>query len=472
MASRKSRSKPYDSNNPANWTAAQLRTELAQKGLNFTSSVPRIALKQIYEQMSNSNKTTSETHDSSVSETDRQSTVLNRDNTQNNLLTAIPGTSNGQTNVETANSGSTQSAVNMRSAVVTPTSGTGVSSNNDVTQVLVQNTLGLMTSMQTAISSLQSSVNTLINKQSVTGLESRNNLDTFYKSMPVTTEHQSAQPVSPVLNQTNNGVAADELPHIDVVTDSVKRNIITGKYINLACLLIPDFVAPTAPKEDMNGLEFLRRDRRDHRLDRALTITQFYKAFGIYKRVMCEAYPLRRIELDLYEADIGNIFQHYGDIFYAYHVQFSKQAAAYLEKGVKVDWSKRHKDLFQLIVGGVKTKTCDHCGQADHQSPFCPTQIDQPIPSGVKKPFDSARVNSKKDQTHDIYGRLKVMHNGKEICNNFNSVRGCINASCSFLHICKKCKKTGHGENSCETRSLRQVPSEVTNSSEKPKKVG
>ena len=400
-------------------------------------------------------------HDSSVSETDRQSyqsavdstqTVLNRDNTQNNLLTAVPGTSTEQTNVPTVNSDSAQSADYMRSAIMTPTSGTGVSSNNDVTQVLVQNTLGLMTSMQTAISSLQSTVNTLINKQSVTGLESKNNLDTFYKSMPVTTEQQSVQPVSPVLNQTNNGVAADELPHIDVVTDSVKRNIITGKYVNLACLLIPDFVAPTAQKEDMNGLEFLRRDRRDHRLDRALTITQFYKAFGIYKRVMCEAYPLRRIELDLYEADIGNIFQHYGDIFYAYHVQFSKQAAAYLEKGVKVDWPKLHKDLFQLIVGGVKTKSCDHCGQADHQSPFCPTQIDQPIPSGVKKPFDSARVNSKKDQTHDIYGRLKVMHNGKEIRNNFNSVRGCINASCSFLHICKKCKKTGHGENTCETR--------------------
>ena len=106
-------------------------------------------------------------------------------------------------------------------------------------------------------------------------------------------------------------------------------------------------MAPSAPNEkDMNGLEFLQRDRKDHHLDRALTITQFYKAFGIYKRVMCEVYPLRKPELDLYKADIGNIFQHYGDIFYQYHVQFSKQAAAYLEKGVKVDRSKRHKDLF------------------------------------------------------------------------------------------------------------------------------
>ena len=70
-------------------------------------------------------------------------------------------------------------------------------------------------------------------------------------------------------------------------------------------------MVPSALNEkDMNGLEFLRRDRKDHRLDRALAITQFYKAFGIYKRVMCEAFPLHRGELDLYEADIGNIFQH------------------------------------------------------------------------------------------------------------------------------------------------------------------
>ena len=61
-----------------------------------------------------------------------------------------------------------------------------------------------------------------------------------------------------------------------------------------------------------------------------------------------------------------------------------------------------------------------------------------------------------KDQTNDIHGRLNVMHKGKEICNNFNGVKGCINASCSFLHFCNS----------------KQVSSEVTNSSEKPKNVG
>ena len=308
-------------------------------------------------------------------------------------------------------------------------------------------------------------MNTLVTKQSATGTETKNNLDKFYNAMPVTTERQQVQPVTgltPIMS--NSGVAADELPHIDVVTDSAKRNIITGKYVNLACLLIPDFEAPKASTDEMNGLEFLRRDRKDHRLDR--DIIQFYKAFGIYKRIMCEAYPLRRNEIDLYEADIGIIFEHYENIFYQYHVQFSKQAAAYLEKGIKVDWSKRDKDLFQLLVSGVKTNSCDHCGQADHQNPFCSIQIDQSFPSGIENFSDGA----KREPSHDRRGRPRVMHKGKEICNNFNSVKGCLIAACSFLHIWKKCKKTGHGENSCETQP-KQVTTEVTNSSENTKKV-
>lgn len=131
--------------------------------------------------------------------------------------------------------------------------------------------------------------------------------------------------------------------------------------------------------ENMNGLEFLKKFRRNHRLDRVLTITQFFKAFGMYKRVMCQAYLMRRTELDLYEADNGSIYEHYGDIFYQYHVQFSKRAAAYMGKGIKIDWSKCHKDLFKLLIGETRTKLCKHCLQDDHQSAFCPSQINEQV---------------------------------------------------------------------------------------------
>ena len=174
-------------------------------------------------------------------------------------------------------------------------------------------------------------------------------------------------------------------------TDSVKKNILSGKYVNLACLLIPDFEVKSILQDNIYGLDFLMIGHRDHHLDRSLSIPQFYKTFGVYKRVMREAYPQRRTELDLYEADIGNIYEHYGEVFYQYHVQFSKRASAYLEKGIKIDWSKRHKDLFQLLIGGAKTKLCEHCGQTDHQSPFCPTQIS--VLSNGKKSNERTRTN-------------------------------------------------------------------------------
>ena len=83
--------------------------------------------------------------------------------------------------------------------------------------------------------------------------------------------------------------------------------------MNLATLLIPDM--DTKVTENMGALEFLKRQQKDHCLDRPLSITQFYRAFGIYKHIICEAYPQRCVELDLYEADIGEIFNHYVDVF-------------------------------------------------------------------------------------------------------------------------------------------------------------
>lgn len=157
---------------------------------------------------------------------------------------------------------------------------------------------------------------------------------------------------------------------------------------------------------------------------------------------MCEAFPQRRDELDLYEADIRNIYEHYGEVFYQYHVQFTKQAAAYIEKGIKVDWSKRHKDMFQLLSAGSGTKLCDHCSQSDRQLPFCPTQINVAHTS-------KQRPNSGLESSKDRQGRQKITFRGKEICNNFNEEKGCIKQMCPFEHICKRCKKPCHSQIKC-----------------------
>ena len=125
-----------------------------------------------------------------------------------------------------------------------------------------------------------------------------------------------------------------------------------------------------------------------------------------------------------------------------------KKAAAYLEKGIKVDWSRRNKDELQLLVGGIKAKICDHC---DHESPFCPSQINILGVSAHKK--SELRGSPKSDPKIDKLGRPKSSHLGTEICNNFNS-KGCTFRSCYYLHVCKVCKSPNHGEAKCEAQKF------------------
>ena len=214
---------------------------------------------------------------------------------------------------------------------------TNVHSDNHVTPVtsmapdtgLLSSTLNMIVSMQGTISTLQTTINNLVsNKRVQSPAVPVNYLEKFYteEEPQASTNGSNMQGNSP----PSFGVNPDNLPHVDVISNSMRGNITSGKYVNLASLLIPDFEV-TRPVNDSLSIDTLKRTR-DHRLDRSLSLTQFYKAFGIYKRVMCEAFPQRRNELDLYEADVCIFHEHYGEIFYQYHIQFTKLAAAYLER--------------------------------------------------------------------------------------------------------------------------------------------
>ena len=153
--------------------------------------MPKTVLKQIYEQMIN--KATADNQAEPVAQLDQSEdissqTMLKRDNMETNLLTVTSDSASGQTNtlIDSVTSGNV----------------TSESSNNDVNALLVRNTLGMMTSMQTATITLQSTVNTLITKQSVTGLETKNNFDKFYNAILVASEQQAVQPVTPIMSKT------------------------------------------------------------------------------------------------------------------------------------------------------------------------------------------------------------------------------------------------------------------------------
>ena len=306
---------------PSNWSAAKLKTEIAALGVNLTSqSIPKSALLQIYGQLSSvKDSQNSGNNDDSADVSIPAKELSTTSNVVTSELLVTPPVAGNVQDTIPQDISRHQPPVSQPACVPGSSLDTSNSlSHNNLFQEVTtpqdsqSGLIGMVSAMQGTITSLQSTINNLLLQQNPSA--GSNYLEQFYKG----TGQRSTNSVQTQMQ----GIAADNLPHIDVVTDSVRKNITSGKYVNLASLLIPDYDTSKLPADNMVAVELIKRQQRDHRLDRALTITQFYKAFGVYKRIMCEAFPQRRDELDLYEADIGNIYEHYGDVFYQYHIQF------------------------------------------------------------------------------------------------------------------------------------------------------
>ncbi len=129
--------------------------------------------------------------------------------------------------------------------------------------------------------------------------------------------------------------------NIEIISPQVKKDILTGKDVNLASLLINNYTQPRDVQPlvvDDNTI--IVRPLSDNRLTRPLSIKEFVTAFSIYRNVMCEAFPNRREELDSYLHGIIEMSSRFGGTgFYDYHRAFSAKAASYLlNYQIKVDW--------------------------------------------------------------------------------------------------------------------------------------
>ena len=297
--------------------------------------------------------------------------------------------------------------------------------------------------------------------------------------------------------KTPHGYSAESLPLVETISPHMRKNIIEGKDVNLAALLIPYYSGPMN-NDDRLSVDSCHNRKPDPRLNRNLSLNEFMKAFGIYKNVMCQAYPSRREELDMYERDIVDMGYEYGGKgFYEYHKIFSSQAAAYLRyHNIKVDWSVRNNRLFCNVFVNHKPNSVPHTQQASalnccktglmmyterlqtldltkrwtymtfterlqtldltmnqigvalcqsttHSAGFCP-QLLQNRSNDVYREASNIGFNKEVD----IHGRTRHLVQGNEICNNFNRDKGCFRANCLRAHICLNCHKA-HSQINC-----------------------
>ncbi|XP_071134029.1 uncharacterized protein [Mytilus edulis] len=229
------------------------------------------------------------------------------------------------------------------------------------------------------------------------------NQGTLIQSLLVRESNIISQPA--VVNDINNGVHHDTgsyhttkvssgmFPHVQAVAPNVRKQILEGKYINLATLLNNQENVQDYKTVDESDGSVLLIKHRDPRLQRNLSIQEFLEAFNIYKNIICEKQD-RRIEFDMYIQDVIDISARYkGPVFYEYHKAFaSKVAAMKLTHGEVVDWSIRDEKLYSSITSGQIIKECETCGSLGHLTAVCQT-----LPS-----FDQLNNRSKPtyNQTH------------------------------------------------------------------------
>ena len=246
--------------------------------------------------------------------------------------------------------------------------------------------------------------------------------------------HASATTHQVLLSQ--QALPSSAVPQVDIVPAKLRKDIIQGKDVNLALLLLPireRHYASPSHRDIKVGEEILTlKPLKDSRLTKPLTIQEFVKAFNIYKKIMCEQYPHRHPELDTYLnnlIDVSTKFQ--GFIFYDYHLEFAARSAHLLEtRHIRLDWAIMDDIMLSRLVAGRKPTSCSLCNGFDHVTGFCPLTADKPY-----KPFER-----------------KSAQRSDEYCFNFNSIKGCSRARCHYPHVCSHCKAASHGASDCRSK--------------------
>ncbi|CAG2191765.1 unnamed protein product [Mytilus edulis] len=424
MSSRK-RPARHDPNDPMHWTKEQYVTHLKSMGITVKSTWRLDMIRQLY--FVNQKDVASSTESGQNGST--ESSIRNIDE--------VTVAADDQPNVDTdqpVNENNTMS----RTADMLKDSTSALKSANEAMSAMSSMVVGLLAnkdaSSNSSLQNLKSNYDFASAYQAtyghITPISSVNAEQTFQRQV-----------------DTSKGIVfAEDLPKMDYVSTSLRKQILEGKDINLSLLLYPKNEVPQTRTVFSEGLTVELSAPKDPRLEKTLTLDEFNKAFRKFRNIICKVYPQRRDELDQYEADINDIAYNYGQRFYKYHKLFSAKAAnAIIEHNIAINWGKVDDRLLHLVMNGLQSRECELCGDYDHATKFCQKQVYQETPPCAPQATTNGRVV---DKSKDRHGRNIIQAEGHDLCNNFN-YGTCKWKECKFTHACLKCKSRGHGFKTC-----------------------
>lgn len=317
---------------------------------------------------------------------------------------------------------------------------------------LVQQQMQMQEVLAKALNTFSETLSKLASKDDDDGKLPKYTLETAMSTSPNSATTAMTIPGSTQTNSgaytSNNGVPLSSLGRVELVPPAIREAIVKGKDVNLSFLLIPFHEMPNLRTVEFGNETMKLKSVTDPRALKHLTITEFIKAFGTYKSIMCEAFECRRKELDDYQREIVEMASQFpGTRFYNYHLEFSAAAAAHLRQhNRKVDWGIRDDHLYYKVFAGCAANCCEICQSPGHDKNFCPQKAKTP----ENKSQNQNNFNEfYGKRNRDNLGRLRVKApNGREICNHYNAL-GCQKQRCNFYHACRQCFTPNHAVLSC-----------------------
>ena len=138
---------------------------------------------------------------------------------------------------------------------------------------------------------------------------------------------------SALQNIRQPSVPSEQYRNVEIVSPNLRNQILSGKDINLALLLMPNNDSLAEYRlVDFSGIEYSMRPG-DPRLTKNLSLGEFITAFSKYRNIICEVMPHKKEELDYYERGIVEMAQRFGgQLFHEYHKAFTAKAAALIQQ--------------------------------------------------------------------------------------------------------------------------------------------